>query len=62
MQAKCLNCEQMGHNNRDFSEPNLAIPPSDFCVSSHIRVSQSNPIWIVCLGIRTKEQGTIKLD
>jgi len=39
----------------------LAIWPSDFCVSCCIRLFENNPLWIVGLGIRTKELGTMKL-
>ena len=39
----------------------LAICPSDFCVATCILLFEANRMWIVGLGIQTKELGTKKL-
>jgi len=58
MQAKCLECDQMGHHARDCTSPSryLAISPSDFFIASYIL-----SMWIVYSRIQTKEVGTMKL-
>ena len=63
MEAKCLNCDQIGDHARGCTDPRryLAISPSDFCVASCILLSEVNLMWIVGSGIRTKELGAKRL-